>query len=308
MRTFRKNISPNYLGCIFLLVILAGCSKAAIRSQNSSALGAHYFAENNYAKSAEYFEKALGDNPDRKDSLTMLGWAYFKQGNYDASLAIFEKLAALDPKALDAYTGRGWSSFKKGNYDQAISFFEEAIKIDANSSDPYDGIGWCSSNKGDTAKAEEYFNIALRKGMKFHKGLKSKTDPEAHRGLGYLYFGKGDFNTALRHFKMASLLMPNTSDWNDVRVKWGDCLLSLQKYGDAVGVYKHCLKAKRSAEIYDKMGWGYFQLAESTAIPALKNHRYNAALKMFNKALGINPQFESSLSGAAKAQAKITTQ
>lgn len=309
MKIFKKNIIRYYGWLVLgLAMTTLGCSKATLRSNNNAALGGHYFAKNDFTKSAQYYEEALSERPDSKDSLTMLGWTYFKQGNYDTAIAAFEKLALVDPKALDAYTGRGWANFKKGSYDQAISYFEEAIKVDADSADPYDGIGWCSFNKGDLAKAEEYFNMALKKGMKFQKGLKTKTDPEAHRGLGYVYFSKGDFNTSLRHFKMAALLMPNMPDWNDVRVKWGDCLLAMKKYGEAVGVYKHCLKSKRNAEIYDKMGWGYFQLAETTGGSGSKNQRYKTALKMFNKALALNPQYESSLSGAAQSEAKITAQ
>lgn len=281
------------------LLVLATSPGASMRGKNYSSKGAYYFGEKDYTKAIEYLEKAQEQDPNNAGDVTMLGWAYFLRGDYDQAISTFERLAEIDPKAVDAYTGKGWSNFKKLNCDQAIVHFNEALEIDPDSADAYGGLGWSNAKKGDTVAAEEYFNIALRKGMKYDKDNPAKkADPEAHRGLGYLNFGRGDYKAALSHFKIATRLKP---DWSDARIKWGDCLFTLEKYKSAIVVYKHALKYGRTAQIYDKIGWSYSRLAEKAKpSSSVRGTRYKAAREMFDKALAIYPNYPSSLSGLAE--------
>ncbi|GEM_PF-3359460 len=304
MRSFK--IFKLSTSILFLSIIsfgVGGCAKTAFRGHNYAALGGYHSSKNDFNQAVHYYEKAVNEEPNQKSHLSLLGWAYFKQGYYDAAIATFERLAQIDPKGLDGYTGRGWSNFKKGDYDAAIGYFGQAIEIDPKAADPYNGIGWASFNKGDLDKAEKYFNVALRKGMKYQKGVKTKIDPEAHRGLGYLNFSKGDFKTAIEHLKMATLSRP---DWNDARTKWGECLFSMGRYADALCLYRHCLKRAQNADIYDKIGWSYFQLAEKTETPFFKDRAYHTAKEMFNKALAINSEYATSVSGLSEVEKKIT--
>ncbi len=300
-----KQFSKNFLKetlIVLLSLSFLGCAKSTFKAKNYTVQGDYYFSQNDFAKTVEKYQQALEAQPGNSSHLTMLGWAYFKLGNYDQAISAFELLARQDPKAFDAYTGQGWSHFKKGNYDQAIEYFNKAIEIDPDAADPYDGIGWASFNKGELDKAQQYFTTALHKGMKYQSGLTTKTDPEAHRGLGYVNFSKGDFKTALKHFKMASLLRP---DWNDARTKWGDCLFSMGRYPDSLCIYRHCAKYLKNAEVYDKMGWSYFSIEENRKSPDPKHKGYKNARDMFNKALAIDPQYANSLAGLAKIEEKI---
>lgn len=296
---FVAHISKS-VGIVGICVLLYGC--ASLKAKGYSSLGGHYFGEKDFQKSAEYMEKAIEKDPSNTGHLTMLGWSYFKGGDYDKAISTFEELALLDADALDAYTGRGWSYFKKLDFDRAITYFKEAVDIDSNVADAFEGLGWCNFRKGNVEAAQKYFEIALKKGMRYKDGTHTKTSPEAHRGLGYLNFSKSDFKEALKHFKIATRVMP---DWNDARVKWADCLFSLERYKEALGIYKHALKYGKSAEIYDKIGWSYFYLENKKMIFGVEYRRYKAARKMFNNALVIDPNYASSLTGLAKIDAEM---
>lgn len=278
------------------------CGCTTLKAKNYSSLGSYYSSENDFNKAIEYLNKALELDPENTGYVAMLGWAYFKHGNYDEAISVFERLSNMDASVIDAYTGIGWSNFKKSDYDTALIYFEKAIDIDPNSSDAFAGMGWCNFKKGNSEEAERYLNIALIKGMRYKRdNPKSKTEPEAHRALGYLNFSKNDFLTALRHFKIAARFMP---EWNDARLKWGDSLFSLGRYKEAAGVYRHSLKYNKSIEIYDKIGWSYFYLGDKSESNLVKVRSYDAAKDAFNKALAIDPLYANSLSGLAELDKK----
>ncbi len=290
----KKQEAVNVFILFAVSLCLAGCT--TLNAKNYSSMGAYYFGKGEYNSAVSYYEKAVAETPENAGNLTMLGWSYFKNVDYNNAILTFEKLAEIEPTALDAYTGRGWANFKLLKYDEAIAFFEKAIWNHPEASDPYSGIGWASSNKGDIEKAEKYLYIALEKGMK----SSAKTDPEAHRALGYLNFKRGDYDTALKHLKVATTVMPA---WNDARVKWGDCFFALEKYKDALIVYKHALRYEKTAQVYDKIAWSLVRLAEETDYRTYE--RYESALKWFGKALAVDPNYESSIAGLKEVETKI---
>ncbi len=290
--------------CLISAVCLAGgCS--AIQAKNEADLGAAAFAENDFKKSTEHFERAVEGDPNSTEHLTLLGWSYYKIPNYDKAIATFEKLGRMDPKAEAAYNGRGWSNFKMGNNDQAIHFFEKAIEIDPNDSVAYGGLGWAHFKKGNVDIAEKYFFAAMRKGIKY--GSSRFAAPEAHRGLGYLNFSKKNYDTALRHYKIAVQGIP---DWNDARAKWAECLFIKEKYAQAIPVYERVLQhGPKTAEIYDKLGWSYHRLKGLPRMVGRIEYWWNEehARDMFKKALAIDPNYASSLSGLAELGSGITS-
>lgn len=277
----------------FFLVMAAAvsfCGCAALKGQNYSAIGRYHFSKNEFKQAIDYYKRAIDVDSERPDYLTMLGWAYFKLGYYDNAIVVFNRLSEIEPALLDAYIGRGWCNFKKLNYPAAIDYFKQAYEMDSDNAEIFSGMGWCCFKSGDYAAAEMYFNAALVKALKYKTAVSLKTEPEAERGLGYLNFNKGDFKTALKHFKIAVTLMP---EWNDARLKWGDCLFALGKYGEAKGLYGQALKYGKTAEIYDKIGWSYFY-----------GKKFKAAQTAFNNALAIDPAYAGSLTGLSEIERK----
>lgn len=251
------SIFSGLLLCGFMSLSELG---SKMEAKESASLADHYFAAGDYKQSISHLKKALSKDPNETDYLTSLGWSYFKLGDYDQAIAAFTKAAEIDPDLLEGHTGRGWSEFKKLNFDAAIAHFNDAVALNTGSPDPYDGLGWTHAKKGNTDAAEGYFNTAIHKALSYNKAVPAKTDPEAHRGLGYIYFNKGEFKKALPHFVIATQLSP---DWNDARTKWGDCLFELKKYKEAVPIYRYASRHAKTVELDEKI-----KLAELGGSPA----------------------------------------
>lgn len=300
-RNYMYNAAQFFL-VVATPLLLCGC--ASLKGKNYLAQGNYYLSQENFKEAAGRYKKAIQSDSEKPAYLAALGWAYFKLGNYDQAIETFARLEERDAASLDAYTGRGWCNFKKSDFEEAIKYFRKALYIDANSAEAFAGLGWCSFRKQDTEEAKKYFNLALSKGLRYQKGVALKTEPEAHRGLGYLKFSQGDFKTSLRHFKIATELMPG---WNDARMKWADCLFSLAKYPDAIRVYRYALKHGKSIEAYDKLGWSYLYLGQKTSSRAKRSGYYKTAKAKFNRALGIDPAYASSLSGLAEIEKASAT-
>ena len=259
--------------------------------------GMRYRTHENFAEAAHYFGLASSQEPNNTTYLSLLAWSYFKLAQYDKASAVFEQIEKLDPSLLDAYTGPGWIHFKTAEFDPAIQNFEEALEVHPESSEVFAGLGWCYFRKNDIPVAKKYLNIALHKGLKNPNG----TEPEAQRALGYLYFSQNNFKEALKHFKIAVRHSPN---WNDARVKWGDCLFSMGKYSDSITVYNYALRREKTAEIYDKLGWAFLYAQPGKFSSPKKN--LERARVMFRQALVLNPGYKSSQSGLEAVQKKMS--
>lgn len=282
-------------GLVFLACTFCGCN--SLVAKNEAALASYYSSKGEHAKALEYFEKSLEKSPNNEAVLIQAGWAYFNLNQYDQAIATFEKLAEAHPKVVDAYTGRGWIYFKQLDYDQAMQYFAQALDVDKNSADAYAGLGWASFRKGEIENAERFFENSLRKGARYQEPGTIKTEPEAHRGLGYLNFGRENYEKAALHFKIACLWRP---DWNDARLKWGDSLFQLKKYKEAMKQYKRALRYAKTAEIYDKAAWSCVYLAEECHEGFAKKKYEAQAQDMFDKALTLDPEYQSALAGRAR--------
>lgn len=305
-----KKLTPLIFLSLLLIIISTQSGYAAAESSQQSFLslgdrrahaysseGIRSMSRSHFADAVHYFQLAVSRDPQNTSYLTLLGWSYFKLNQYDRALDVFKKIRELNPIAVDGYTGPGWIHFKTGQYDQAIQYFEEALMIDRESSDAFAGLGWCSIRKNEARTAMVYLETALQKGLKNATG----TEPEAHRALGYLYFGQNNFKEALQHFKIALHDMPG---WNDARLKWGDCLFALGKHAPSLTVYKYALRHEKTAEIYDKIGWALFYAKPAKFFGSPKK-KLKQARSMFEHALALDSNYQNSEAGLKAVQDKL---
>lgn len=267
------------------------------RAHAYSSEGIRFMSQERFADAAHYFQMALSRQPQNTSYLTLLAWSYFKLNQYDKALEVFKKIKELDPFILDGYTGPGWIHFKTAQYDQAVQYFQEALMVDQESSDAFAGLGWCYIRKNEARTAKASLETALQKGLKNSSG----TEPEAHRALGYLYFGQNNFKEALKHFKIAVHHMPS---WRDARIKWGDCLFSLGKHKKSIKVYKYALRHEKTAEIYDKIGWAFFYAKPAKFFGSPKKN-LEQARSMFTRALAIDSSYANSQAGLEAVKNKM---
>ncbi len=82
-----------------------------------------------------------------------------------------------------------------------------------------------------------------------------------HFYKGLCYFGKGDYNGAIEEFSDALRLKPNKEDMIKILIYKGTCFNNIGNYKQAVAALEKAgEKAGRVKEIYNALGFSYFQL------------------------------------------------
>jgi len=92
-----------------------------------SHLGAHYFQNQDYDKSIEYYSKALNYNPYHVHVLNDLGSAYYAKGDIESAEDYYKKALDINPiftKSLMNYTSL---KFNKGDIDGALNMILEVV-------------------------------------------------------------------------------------------------------------------------------------------------------------------------------------
>lgn len=284
---------------------------------NLAMLGWSYFKFGDYDAAISTFDKLEDIDAFALDAYMGRGWCNFKKSDFDKAIAYFEEARLIAPSSSEPYAGLGWCNFKKGEIALARKHLNEALRKAMQSKGIISEISedktlWNAMIKllsmpigvikGNVKSllVPVYLIPDMASDIESEKLNSSKTDPEAHRALGYLNFSEGNYKTALKHFKIAVQLMPG---WNDARIKWGDCLFSLEKYNDAAVVYRYALEHGQNAEIYDKIGWSYYNLAALNTAQEYK--MYEKAYGMFQEALAIDPNYANSLSGLSQVEKKV---
>jgi tetratricopeptide (TPR) repeat protein len=92
-----------------------------------SHLGAHYFQNQDYDKSIEYYSKALIYNPHHVHVLNDLGSSYYAKGDIETAENFYKKALDINPiftKSLMNYTSL---KFNRGDIDGALNMILEVV-------------------------------------------------------------------------------------------------------------------------------------------------------------------------------------
>ena len=204
-------------------------------------IGNVYWNQNNYPKALDYYLKALnnserlGDKNGIATNLGNIGSTYYNQGNYGEALDYYFKALKISDKVGDkniitnnlgniggVYSiegdlagTHGDTILMKQKYYQALEYYFKALKvaqeagnknaiayelgnigalyISAPSLKPTQG-----ENKKGLALAEEYLmeELKIQNEISSLEGLK-----RSHQSLSELYIKKGEFKSALEHYK-----------------------------------------------------------------------------------------------------------
>ena len=187
-------------------------------------------------------------------------------------------------------------------------FYEQAVAKDANFALGYVGLATTSgttkefveavtkaaSLAGQVSEGERHIILALDSGLKGDPSavLAHYTDlvqlfpndERAHTLLGNVYFGRQEYDTAVKHFVKATTINPSFSQpYNQL----GYAYRFLEKFGDAETAFKKYVELIPNdpnphdsyAELLMKMG------------------RFDESIKAYEKALAIDPNFVASYVG-----------
>lgn len=258
--------------------------------------------ETDYDRAVEDGERLLIQNPDDPQLLLRLGTAYYRLERLDEASKAYSQAIELDSELAEAYYSRSVIHTDRGDFESAIRDASDAIHIDPTNARAY-------NNRGLAYMKMSYFDRATKD---FKKAL------ELDDRLAVAYFNRGIVNNALGNFesadedfKTAYLLGYRLTDlW----VSWGNALLGLQRFNDAVDKLSHAVLYDTDlATAYAKRGYAYMQMGASfdyqartdlnTAIELssdilvaytnlglleTRDNNFEAAISNYQKALALN--------------------
>lgn len=114
-----------------------------------------------YRQAAALTRKALCQQPDDPDALSLLGILEQRSGNSDAARLIFQQLLELAPDNHLIWSNHGVVCLSLGDREAAMNSFETALKLCPDYADAWNNLG-AVHEKTDIAKAQACFERALK--------------------------------------------------------------------------------------------------------------------------------------------------
>ena len=174
------------------------------------------------------YRQAIELNPIFYGSFRYLGEVLALQGKLDQAVEAYQRAKELNPKALWVHQRLGEVFLQLNKIDDAIACFQTAIEINPDFSWAYNGLGECWSWKGNRENAiaayqkavelnsdSETFQHNLEKVLAEQELVSEEeiTDKvEDSLELGKTLTEQGDFEGALKYYRKACELNPNSFD------------------------------------------------------------------------------------------------
>lgn len=173
-------------------------------------------------------------NQEQADIHMNIGNAYIQSGKYNSALKELlqaEKLGKPNPRvhyslAVSYYYGKGLNQL-------AIAELKKAVNLDADYSEAYNFLGVIYSSMEKWDQAIEAFEKAL-------SNILYDTPAYAHYNMGWAYYKKGDYGSALKQYELALVQDPDTVDLPLLEKNMGIVLLAQGRTADAL---KHLQKS-----------------------------------------------------------------
>lgn len=217
------------------------------------------------------FCPVCGVSHEPVDKSTEEGIEEFEQGEYGKALQIFKTVARKQPFSVFALRDVGHAAFHLQDHATAMEYYEKALKIHPNLLDVHFNIGLIHMKRGHVNDAMfaflETLNLVhpLTPGT-YYLGLfhtKETLTLQCRLNLGMLFKERGELEKALEQYQLVTENNPK----NVLALgSLGDCLMALERYDEAVRVYKKALKiipdGEQKLNIQNDLGVCYFKKGE----------------------------------------------
>jgi len=105
------------------------------------SLGLKETKKENFQKAAEYFEKAVQEDPEFAFAWDNLGISYRQLNQIDKAIEAYSKSIALDPKGMMPLQNIAVAYVYKKDFRKAISAYQKLAEVDSNNPEVFYGIG-----------------------------------------------------------------------------------------------------------------------------------------------------------------------
>ena len=248
------------------------CSKCCAATRDITCEGCQYFDQANRYEAAKNQKKnhfTIEINEELEDKIDQ-ALALMESGNYAEGNNLLEKLLVSYPDYYLLNYAMGVAHGLNDDNDQAINYFKKATDAFPYLLEAHFNMGEAYRRKQDLYNAVKSFrkvveigdpqNKAVINAMEFISGM------EAH-------FMKTDGISLDKYLKGQEIF------------EKAFCLLEKKEWEKAIPVFQECIKiVKNHTQSYGNLGLCYAQLGQK-----------ENALKAFNKALEIDPDYEPAL-------------
>ena len=186
----------------------------------------------------------------------------------------YEQAVAKDPNFALGYLGLANTSGTNKEFTDATTR-AAALAAKVSEGERHMVLALEAGLKGDPAKVLTHYTDLVRL---------FPNDERAHNLLGNTYFGRQEYETAIKHYVRATTINPSFSPtYNQL----GYAYRFLEKFGEAEQAFKK----------YTELIPGDPNPYDSYAELLLKMGRFDESIKMYEKALSVDPNFVASYVG-----------
>ena len=225
----------------------------------------------NILESEFRFCPICGAGHEPLEKATEEGIAAFEEGEYEKALQLFKSVAQKQPFSAFALRDVGHAAFHLQDFNTALEYYDKALKIHPNLLDVHFNIGLIHMNRGHVTDAMFSFletlhlNHPLTPGS-YYLGLFHTQETlvfQCRLNLGVLFRQRGELEKALEQYQLVLAASPKNVL---AMASLGDCLMALERFDEAIKIYKRALKVLPEGEeklnIQNDLGICYFKKGE----------------------------------------------
>lgn len=227
-----------------------------------------------YDEALAMFRDILAENPTITTAYVGIGAIHLKQKNYPEAEPVFARAARLEPRNFDAQFGHGVSLQMLERLEDAIRAYHRAITVKPN------------HPRANLNLATTYLQLNEPNSARVFAEKAVEVDPEngaARANLGAIYEQLGRNEEAIHQYLTAIELM---DDPTPLMLNLINVLARERRYREAVNTAENLVKLEPSAEVYERLGWGYFRLSN-----------YERSIWAYRRAVSIDPGYWPAWSG-----------
>jgi type IV pilus assembly protein PilF len=184
-------------------ILISACSSKRELNRKQADLyfgaGTQSLMAQNYTEALTALLKATELAPNDSDILNNLGMAYYFKGERDLAVKTIERSLEINPKNSDARVNLASIYFKEGRINDAEQLYKVVAKdltYDKQARNLYNLGQLELQHRKNTVAAEAYFKKSIKEDDNYCP---------SYYQLGMIYYGRRQFNSALRNFKEASM-------------------------------------------------------------------------------------------------------
>lgn len=159
-----------------------------------------YAAARDFAQAETALKRAIASDPQRLEAYALLGQIYIVQRRTDQAIAEFDELAKRHSNPVSAHTIVGMLLQGQNRRAEARARYQKALGLDPNAAVAANNLAWMQVEDG------ENLDVALRLAQTAKGRLPES--PEVSDTLGYIYYLKGLYTSAIDEFKVGVQQQP----------------------------------------------------------------------------------------------------